>query len=64
VRRANDAEVAVVEGRDRRVPKSFGDGDEGGVGKVQAEVGIVRHQLEAALPVRRGQLGRFELTSG
>ncbi len=48
---AHDPEVAVVERGDRRLPEPFGDGDEGGVGQVETQIGVGGYQLDAALPV-------------
>ena len=40
VPRADDAEVAVVEGRDFADPQPFGNRDDSGVGGAQGKVGV------------------------
>lgn len=49
--RADDAEVAVVEGRDFGDPQPFGDRDHGGVGGAEREVGVGVDQVGHALVV-------------
>src|SRR5215212_2264568 len=62
VGRTHHAEVAPVEGGDLVGAQALGDGDDGGVGATEAQVGILLDQGRHAADVGDGEIGQVELT--
>ena len=64
VRWSHDGEIAVVQGRQGRLPEPLGDGDDRGVDEPEAEVVVGLNQFKASFIVVRDEVDDVETGAG